>query len=399
MSQQLIAHSTDLQRLRNEGYDIAVIDAHLVIRDVPYVTSDKEVAYGILATPLKAAGDVTIQPETHVAYFAGNYPCNRDGSEMTKMVIGSQDGLRLADGLIVQHTLSKKPFTQDFRYKDYYDLVTAYVELLSNPAKSLDPTVTAQTFPIIEATEQESVFQYLDTASSRAGIAAVSAKLAGGKIAIVGLGGTGSYILDLVAKTPVDEIHLFDGDEFSQHNAFRSPGAPTIDVLRSRPQKVYYFADLYSNMRRSIVPHHGYIDDTNVHQLQGLSFVFLCVDRGNARQLIVEALEAYNIPFIDVGMGVYLEADSMVLGGIVRVTTSTSQQREHVHRQKRLSFGDGIGNEYTQNIQIADLNALNAVMAVMKWKKLMGFYLDFEQEHHSTYTIDGNLLYNEDQDK
>jgi hypothetical protein len=39
-------------------------------------------------------------------------------------------------------------------------------------------------------------------------------KLELGKIAIIGLGGTGSYVLDLAAKTPVKEIHLFDGDKF-----------------------------------------------------------------------------------------------------------------------------------------------------------------------------------------
>jgi hypothetical protein len=31
--------------------------------------------------------------------------------------------------------------------------------------------------------------------------------------------------LDFVAKTPVEEIHLFDSDVFLQHNAFRAPGA------------------------------------------------------------------------------------------------------------------------------------------------------------------------------
>ena len=34
--------------------------------------------------------------------------------------------------------------------------------------------------------------------------------------------------------------------------------------------------------------------------------------------------------------------------------------------------------------------------AVIKWKKLFGFYADLEHEHHSAYTIDGNHLTNED---
>jgi len=36
--------------------------------------------------------------------------------------------------------------------------------------------------------------------------------------------------------------------------------------------------------------------------------------------------------------------------------------------------------------------ALNAALAVIKWKKLVGFYADFRHEHHSTYTIEVNML-------
>jgi hypothetical protein len=45
---------------------------------------------------------------------------------------------------------------------------------------------------------------------------------------------------------------------------------------------------------------------------------------------------------------------------------------------------------------VADLNALNAAMAVVKWKKIRGFYRDLERAHHSTYTTDGNMLLNGD---
>lgn len=63
----------------------------------------------------------------------------------------------------------------------------------------------------------------------------------------------------------------------------------------------------------------------------------------------------------------------------------------------RIPFSDGDGhNEYAHNLQIAELNALNAASAVVKWKKLCGFYLDLDHEHHSTFTINGNLLLNED---
>lgn len=74
---------------------------------------------------------------------------------------------------------------------------------------------------MIADSANETVFQYIDTNSSRANIEMINMKLERQKIAIIGLGGTGAYILDMVAKTPVKEIHLFDGDSFDQHNAFR----------------------------------------------------------------------------------------------------------------------------------------------------------------------------------
>ena len=44
------------------------------------------------------------------------------------------------------------------------------------------------------------------------------------------------------------------------------------------------------------------------------------------------------------------------------------------------------------NVQIADLNSLNATLAVIKWKKLCGVYQDLEGEHHSTYSTNVNAL-------
>jgi hypothetical protein len=39
---------------------------------------------------------------------------------------------------------------------------------------------------------------------------------------------------------------------------------------------------------------------------------------------------------------------------------------------------------------------LNAALAVIRWKKRFGFYRDLKAEHHSQFSIDTNLLINED---
>jgi hypothetical protein len=68
-----------------------------------------------------------------------------------------------------------------------------------------------------------------------------------------------------------------------------------------------------------------------------------------------------------------------------------------VHEHQRIPMTAGeIPNGYDSNIQIAELNAFNACLAVIKWKKLYGFYLDLEHEMHSVYQIDGNVLTGED---
>ena len=116
------------------------------------------------------------------------------------------------------------------------------------------------------------------------------------------------------------------------------------------------------------------------------------MDTGGDKQTIVGRLEEFGIPFVDVGMGLSLVDDSLV--GILRVATSTVHKRDHF--RKRVSFSAAENNDYSRNIQISDLNALNAALAVVKWKKLFGFYQDHEHEYFCAYTVDGNALYNED---
>jgi len=389
MSKQLIDRSGDLKRLRDEGYHIEIIDGYLFVRDIPYVNSSREIARGTLITTLVLAGDMTASPDTHVAYFVGAQPCDSAGREIEQI----KNPTAPPNGIGANLTFSAKPLP-DGKYEDYYDKVTAYIAILSPPAAVIDTSVTAKTFPPIPTEEgDDSPFYYLDTASSRAEITSVSKKLEGKRIAIVGLGGTGSYILDLVSKTPVKEIHLFDGDHFLSHNAFRAPGAASLEELRKMPKKAAYFKAIYSKMHRGIVDHEAFASETNIEVVREMDFVFLAIDNGPTRKMLVQKLEDFGLPFIDVGMGVDLTDN--VLGGILRVTASTQEKREHFRNRASFAEADDRG-EYDTNIQIADLNALNAALAVIKWKKLFGFYRDLEQEHNSTYTIDGNHLINTD---
>ncbi|WP_375393054.1 ThiF family adenylyltransferase [uncultured Sphingomonas sp.] len=238
-------------------------------------------------------------------------------------------------------------------------------------------------------------FVYPDTASSRAGIEAVSRRLAGGTIAIIGLGGTGSVVLDLISKTPADRILLIDGDRAEQHNAFRWPGAMAIEDIAADLSKVGYFARVYGRMHTGIKAHAVHLDAETIDLIEQADFVFVCVDSVAARAFIIPALEARDLPYIDCGLGLSLVDDRLM--GLVRVTTSTPAMRAHVHAGDRIPMtGDADDALYRSNIQVADLNMLAGTLAVIQYKQLRGFYLDTEAENHAIYSTDGNTIINED---
>ena len=210
---------------------------------------------------------------------------------------------------------------------------------------------------------------------------------------IIGVGGTGSYVLDYVAKTPVSEIHLFDKDDFLVHNAFRAPGAPSREQLNDLNPKVNYLHEIYSRMHKFIIPHSEHISNSNLSKLAVATFVFICIDKGEIKKSIVKFLEEHNIPFIDVGIGLEIISEEQSLIGQVRSTTSTPHMRNHIHEKSLISFTDGEEDDvYSKNIQIAELNAMNAAIAVIRWKKQYGFYQDLIKEHHTVYSINDNSL-------
>jgi hypothetical protein len=386
MSQKLVDRNPDLRRLRDEGYSVEVRDGHLVVSDVPYVDAQKNIRLGILVSELTLSADRTQQPSTHVIRFAGDFPCTNEGAPI-EAIRNQTQRQQLAPGLFVDHAFSSKP--QAGIYRDYYEKVRTYADILVGYAQAIDPTASPLFVRPVLNTENNTPFHYIDTASSRAGIALLSQKLTASKVAIVGLGGTGSYLLDLIAKVPVGEIHLFDGDRFFQHNAFRAPGAPSDEDLQKSLLKVDYFKTIYSRMHRGVVAHPNFVSSADLEFLETMDFVFICMDSGPTKRLLIEALHTADKSFIDVGMGIEL-ADE-VLTGIARVTTSTPGHRGHVWECVSCA-NNAADNMYARNIQIAEINAMNAALAVIQWKKLCGFYFDPSPSFNTTYVISTNKL-------
>lgn len=392
MLHKLIDHSPDLKRLRDEGFEIRVEGAHVLVGHIPYVNSSKEVCYGTFVADLTIAGEKTGTPRDHVIYFIGEQPCHKDGTVITALVHG-QNKTMIGEGIEIDRSFSNKPANG---YPDYYEKFTTYINIISGPAQSLDSSVKSQTYRLVESENTDSPLNYPDTNSSRAQISILSERFKGQRIGILGMGGTGSYLLDFIAKTPVNEIHIFDNDDFLLHNAFRAPGAPTTEILKEIKSKVDYYSEIYSRMHRGIKPHNEFITELNLHKLDNLHFVFICIDRGAIKKEIVQYLSNRKIGFIDVGIGIEASENGSLLG-MLRVTSSVNGNSEHIFNKGRISFAEATEADlYNQNIQIAELNALNACLAIIKWKKMAGFFFDAEKEKHSLFSIDDNSIINDD---
>lgn len=381
MSRQPTVLKPDIQKLADEGYEASIHRQHLLVESVPYVTPTGEIALGTLVCVYSEDG----RPADHTAWFKGETPCTRQGFPLSQVINHSNPQI-LFDRFEVNHYFSNKPSNATNFPGDYYIKMKHYVDILEAQAKSIDPDVDARTGRVVESRNDDSVFRYGDTASARAGIMAISQKLKLSRIAIVGLGGTGSYILDQVAKTPVKEIHLFDGDDFKRHNAFRAPGAATLEDLQRNPKKVDYLYGMYNAMRLGIVCHPYYLDENNIGELTDFDFVFVSVDDGLSRKLICNHLKDAGIPFIDVGMGLKKDNGMMNISGQCRATLCTPSKHDHIDTY--IDMHDNREDAlYASNIQVADMNAMNAMLSVIRWKQYFGFYTDSEQAHNLSFAI------------
>lgn len=376
MSQQLINRSKDLVRLVSEGYAVRISSGHLLVEEIPYLDQDGIIRRGVFACPLDATAEQTVSPRNHVMSFSGSQPCDRYGNPLA--ALGRTSPSCTSIGLLTfHHGFSNKPQNESGGHRDYvdfYEKVRTYEDIILGEVHAKNPSATARVGALPQSSSENDPFVFPDSASARAGTAGLVNLFKDEVIAHIGLGGTGGYILDHATKCPVRTNHLIDGDRQYPHNAYRSPGAPSRSEMQPPPFKVDYHAMRYGLMKRNIVPHATKLSSENFHLLDGVTFAFVAIDACPEKADIISELERRNLPFVDVGMGLHLGSNG--IGGTLRAVLSTENDRELVRPHIPLDRG-GRDNVYENNIQISDLNSLNADMAIQLWKSFRGVYADF----------------------
>jgi hypothetical protein len=394
--QKLVSHNDDLLRLVEKGYAVGIDSNYLIVRDVPYLDNQLHLQTGAILAKLVFVDDVHVTQDDHQIFFAGGVPHGLDGKPIPNLAGGPRK-IPLSDAardVVVERSFSNKP-RDTGRFRDFFEKLESYVGIISGPAMELHDA-SPFTFRVVDG-DSSSVFKFRDTLTSRAEITDLAAKFADEVVAVIGLGGTGAYVLDFIAKTPVREIRAFDLDPFHVHNAFRSPGRLQGCELGKAKAEVY--KGRYDNFRSGLSMEAKLIDESCSQDLEGVTFAFVCVDKGSSRASIFDLLLSIGIPFIDVGMG--LKRKEVSLNGMLRTTYYSREHGKDLRAKGLAELADNPDDLYRTNIQIGELNALNACLAVIRYKQVRGFYAEEVPYHHllleiADLKVVGEAEYDED---
>lgn len=242
-------------------------------------------------------------------------------------------------------------------YLDAWDALKIYMHAIYGGFRASDNSGSHKverpyTFPILGERSRDEV-QWLDL-------------VRGEKIAIVGLGGVGAWIADLLTKADVAEVHGWDADVIEAKNIIRMPGAVNPDWI-GKP-KAEWFEETYRQIHRQVHGHPKYVDEqTAAGMCSNATFGFVAVDNDEGRKIACAAMAAAGIPFVDVGISLN-RRDGQVSASI-RVTTA----RPHDDAwRKAIPKVDKAGQETYGKLELPDVAAVAAGLAVQSWRKVRG---------------------------
>ena len=380
MSNSLISHNDDLSAIVKVGYRVKVRGAYLLVEGIPYIRENGDISTANIVTSLELAGDKTRPPDDHTVWWTGETPHRSSGESMEPYLSCGNwpSGLDLGEGLTVYMQWSRKPRSAGGSrgYSDYLEKIETYVEEVGGEAEVRHPGILEAARgggqPEVVAKTR---FKYINTNLYRNGTRAIEQRIADEVVAVVGVGGSGSYLVDILAKTDIKELHLFDDDVMEQHNAFRIAGAASIQELGVGKSKVEWHQERYAAVREEgVYVHERRLDLEALEELGMFTTVFIAVDKLDTRRKVQQKCNELGVSHFSVGLGLDIEgANDDEIGGMVKIETQYNAVEERTTDVSDNNQPKGEENIYG-NIQTAELNMLGAALAIAEWKARKRIY-------------------------
>ena len=387
MSSSLINRSADLSALSTAGYSLEIRGAYLVVRQVPYLDANGGIRTADIVTALDivggAADNRTIPPVDHTVWWTGQTPHAITGESLNSHLgCGSwAPGRDIGEGISVTEQWSRK-LRQNGKprgYTDYREKVETYIAEVAEYAEAKQPgTIEACKHGRGPEIHSSTRFHYTDTSAYRNGTRGIEKKIEDEIVGIIGVGGSGSYLVDVLAKTNIKEIHLFDDDAMETHSAFRVAGGARAEELGVNKAKVDWHEERYCVVRKEgLHIHRIRVDDESLELLDGCTTVFITVDDLEVRRRLQRAITTKGIFHLAVGIGLDIEGShNDQLGGNVKIEINYRDPHEIDSVNGNYSkLADDVRHDvYRSNIQTADLNMLGAALAITEWKAKRQIY-------------------------
>ena len=372
MSHTPTNHDDQLADVLQAGFDCRIEDDTLTVGPVPYRLSGGGIGHGSLICHLNRNGADIGHPNDHTAAWIGDeVPHLRDGEPMSGLII-DQSATTWSNGstsICILSRLGPEP------YPNYGRKMLTYIRLIAREAIA---DWRASSPGSVLVNDNNRLVDH-ETGLNRVRVGHLDALLAKENIAVIGAGGTGSHIIDLVSKCNVQQIDIYDPDYVSSHTQLRWPGIIERHIADNKINKAEYLATHYAKRtNRNIRGHPIAVEKSTLTYLRGKTMIFVAIDNGSARREILTGLAENNLNFIDCGID--LQGSNGPLTASARVIRCQAEECPE-KRLELATHAPGGANAaeddpYAQNIQTGEMNSLNAALAVIAWKQGIGFYKD-----------------------
>lgn len=203
-------------------------------------------------------------------------------------------------------------------------------------------------------------------------------------VGVVGVGGTGSHVVQQLAHLGVSKFVLVDADLIEESNLSRVVGAHPIDSTVLRP-KVIVMKQLIKRINRDsqVICVNKMIDSTEaIATLRNADIVFCCTDNLASRGILNAFAYQYLVPVIDMGVQVQTDDKGTIRKVAGRVTIllpdgaclrcldilDPEKVRCEIEEGQRLGY---LGAEEVPSPAVISLNGVVASLAVTEFLQLV----------------------------